>query len=1151
MSENDAADESLDALFRSAEPDGAAGFERRVGLGNVLAAVLGTPRAEARVGRFVIERKVGRGGMGVVYAARDPESGAPVAVKLLERDDPAARLRFEREAELLKTLVHPRIVRYLDHGTTDDGIDYLVMEWLEGQDLGCLLEAGPLGVRDVVQLGIEAARGLAVANAAGVVHRDVKPKNLFLVQSRLPDLRVIDFGVARPEAPGTRLTASGAVLGTPGYMAPEQLRGNADARTDVYGLGATLFECLTGRPPFRGDNPGAVLVAVMAEPVPSLAALRPEIPASLEGLITRMLAKDPRERPMNMQAVITELSDVLSSPASRRARAVVSSKERPRAEVSEEVGPGSESGTDRPAIFGRARELGLLLGLAAESAEDEVARAALISGDDGLGRTHLARAFANSRELSRSSVVFARSNPEQAGVPFALLGRIVDASSRDLVRLHAPVARRLERVQKLLSELKSPSGRAAWMGGDLLRLADQLRLAWLELMSEHVGATPCVIVVDDAHFSDLSSWRFLGRALSELEDRPLCLVATSKPGRPAEALSHGLPPEASVTVPLGPLRPRAARRLAQSARSDLAGQALDLLVQRASGNPSHLMELLRRGDGPIARPGGSAAELAWNRLSAFDPDSRRVLRAAAIVGSVFWTDLVAELLGAAPSSPMLTDRIEMLIRSGELARDEISDLRGHAQLRFQHELLRLAALQLCSDDELRHGHRVTAHWLASRSQASSASIAGHLVLADAKPEAATHFLCAARAALAGDDPDLADKYVEDGLSCHPDPELAALFSLVTAENAYFRGELSRARQVAEAAVESLPAGSAAMLRGASLAVTAAGQLGENGQVRSVLERVLATPTEPEARDEKIVCLCRGVTQLSALDPALTRPFVAAIDALVEQASPGPEARAWIERVRVWQGAGRDLDRAIDGTVRAHQAHVEAGDPRSAVQMQIHLGSHYTSTGAFERARAVIDDALRDARRLGADDLESWAAYAEGKLSTEVSSLAETRDVLTRVIEASAASPRIRGGARVYLGVAALRAGENALALRSARAALEEGPAPVVELGARAVLARGLRAARAAGWERELELLQRRYEEVGTLIELETLVLVALAEGALAAGDRHAARGWVQRAKAKLTADAETLADPSRRSQLWTRPHLNARVLELMAGIEAG
>ncbi|GMV14532.1 MAG: hypothetical protein AMXMBFR56_27560 [Polyangiaceae bacterium] len=301
-------DERIDAMLRRAEPERATGLERRIGLDGVLHTVLGTPREEVLVGRFVLERGIGRGGMGVVYAGRDRESGARVAVKLLARSESTTRRRFEREADLLKTLEHERIVRYLGHGISADGIDYLVMEWLEGHDLGCHLRDGPLSVLDAVRVGVEAARALAVAHAAGVVHRDVKPKNLFLVDRRLENLKVIDFGLARGETSGTPLSAVGAVLGTPGYIAPEQLHGHADARTDVYGLGATLFECLTGGPPFRGSNPGAVLLAVKREPVPSLAARRPEIPAQLEALVVRMLGKDPAERPGDMNQVIAELS---------------------------------------------------------------------------------------------------------------------------------------------------------------------------------------------------------------------------------------------------------------------------------------------------------------------------------------------------------------------------------------------------------------------------------------------------------------------------------------------------------------------------------------------------------------------------------------------------------------------------------------------------------------------------------------------------------------------------------------------------------------------------------------------------------------------------------------------------------------------------
>jgi len=282
------------------------GLQRRVCLSNLLAAVLGEERDAVRVGRFDLKRRVGEGGMGVVYRAVG-DDGTEVALKLLRAGAEADRRRFEREAAALRSIRHPRVVRYLDHGTTDDGTDYLAMEWLDGADIARALEGGPVAVDAVVAAMLGAAEGLAAAHAVGVVHRDVKPNNLFLVEGRWEDPRVIDFGFAHLDDATTRLTASGAVLGTPAYMAPEQLRGASSIATDIYGLGATMFRLATGRPPYVGRNPAVMLLEMERSEPPLARSLRADLPARLEHLLVAMMARDPAARPTDMASVTREL----------------------------------------------------------------------------------------------------------------------------------------------------------------------------------------------------------------------------------------------------------------------------------------------------------------------------------------------------------------------------------------------------------------------------------------------------------------------------------------------------------------------------------------------------------------------------------------------------------------------------------------------------------------------------------------------------------------------------------------------------------------------------------------------------------------------------------------------------------------------------
>ncbi len=262
--------------------------------------------------RFAIEHLAGAGGMGKVYRALDTLSGQPVAVKVLRALGSIEKERFAREAEVLQSLAHPAIVRFVAHGSTPDGEPFLAIEWLEGEDLGARLRRSGLTVAEALALGARVAEGLGAAHRHGVVHRDVKPGNLWLVDGRPGDVKILDFGIARRRSGvDETITQAGAMIGTPGYMAPEQARGEGtiDERADVFSLGCVLFKCLTGRLPFQAEDLTAVLLKLVLEEPPRLADLRPEVPPALDRLIARMLSKASVDRPTDAE-VARELAAV-------------------------------------------------------------------------------------------------------------------------------------------------------------------------------------------------------------------------------------------------------------------------------------------------------------------------------------------------------------------------------------------------------------------------------------------------------------------------------------------------------------------------------------------------------------------------------------------------------------------------------------------------------------------------------------------------------------------------------------------------------------------------------------------------------------------------------------------------------------------------
>ncbi len=316
--------------------------------------------------RFARGELVGKGGAGCVYRAVDLASDQVVALKILAAEDPRSRERFEQEARALAGLTHPHVVRYVDHGMTEEGELYLAMEWLEGESLSRRLARGPLATEESVDLGRRVAEALGAAHARRLVHRDIKPSNLFLVDGRAGDVRVLDFGIVYLAGTSQILTHTGGMIGTPGYMAPEQARserGLVDARADVFSLGAVLFECLTGRRAFEGIHLLAVIAQLLLAEVPRVREISPWVPAALDDLIARMLAKDPAARPADGAEVARELAAIEqagldSAPPSAAPRSITGVERRLLAVIALRRDPAGDVARERASVREVAAEHG-------------------------------------------------------------------------------------------------------------------------------------------------------------------------------------------------------------------------------------------------------------------------------------------------------------------------------------------------------------------------------------------------------------------------------------------------------------------------------------------------------------------------------------------------------------------------------------------------------------------------------------------------------------------------------------------------------------------------------------------------------------------------------------------------------------------------
>jgi serine/threonine-protein kinase len=282
-----------------------------------------------RLGKYLLESVLGRGGMGTVYRAKHVELGGWFAIKLLDRDASPSKSqvqRFFQEARAAAQIGHAHIVKVFDFAEDELGA-YIVMELLEGATLAqTLLDDGPLEIARVVAIALQLCDGLGAAHKLGIIHRDIKPANVFLTRVMDQEVaKLMDFGVAKMPDPGElAMTQPGMRLGTPLYMSPEQWEAAPiDARADLYSLGAVLYEMTTGMPPFPGTSFGALIKAHAVSAPRSPRVMRPDLPPSLESIILRCLAKDPAERFAGAEEVARALAAVTSAapPAPRRRRA--------------------------------------------------------------------------------------------------------------------------------------------------------------------------------------------------------------------------------------------------------------------------------------------------------------------------------------------------------------------------------------------------------------------------------------------------------------------------------------------------------------------------------------------------------------------------------------------------------------------------------------------------------------------------------------------------------------------------------------------------------------------------------------------------------------------------------------------------------------
>ncbi|HVH46800.1 MAG TPA: serine/threonine-protein kinase, partial [Labilithrix sp.] len=321
-------------------------------------------------GRYEIERCLGGGGMASVFRAKHVGLDQPVAIKVVSpliREVPGIVSRFMREARAATRLKGEHIVRVFDVGTTDDGAPYMVMELLEGKDLGELLDEGlQPTVEEAVDYILQACEALAEVHGLGIVHRDLKPANLFVTRGPdgLASIKLIDFGISRVDSPlspkdAVDLTNPDVVMGSPRYMPPEQMESAsaADSRSDIWGLGAILYEMLVGNAPFDGESLFDIYAAAVRSPPPAPSSIRSEATEELDEVVLRCLRVDPAERYADVAELAAALAPLGEENARVRAESIarVLEASRARGQGTDDVGVGTPIGTSKSSSTSRIR----------------------------------------------------------------------------------------------------------------------------------------------------------------------------------------------------------------------------------------------------------------------------------------------------------------------------------------------------------------------------------------------------------------------------------------------------------------------------------------------------------------------------------------------------------------------------------------------------------------------------------------------------------------------------------------------------------------------------------------------------------------------------------------------------------------------------
>jgi serine phosphatase RsbU (regulator of sigma subunit)/tetratricopeptide (TPR) repeat protein len=682
-----------------------------------------------RVGDYLLGPELGEGAMSVVYRATrgDHAYALKIAAERSSVSLVDLHLQFRREAAAIARLDHPSLIHVVEVGDSA-GRPYLVMELAEGEGLDRRLARGPLSEPETVAMARSLAAALAEVHRFRLVHRDVKPANIVLGPTGA--VKLIDFGLV------TGATDGDAIVGTLAYAAPEQLgvlERTVGPPADLYALGATLFECLTGSPPIQGDTQSDLLHHLAVTPAPALTSRCPQASPALSAILAKLLSKDPDDRYQSAGGLLSDLESLPALDEAARAGRPFTLGARDRL----------ASGGQEVPLCGRDDELARLRRAFERAAGGEISFA-LLEGEGGSGRGRIVQEVTTAA-LERGALVLSGQCQDREAAPFGPLREAVNGLASRVLRLPEPARQAaIDRVRRaagafapLLARLSVGLGRLLGDLGTLRALEpDAEEQRFFEAIagffrSLALPSSPLVLVVEDVQWLDEGSQRVLDRLAADRASAPLLLLATARsdavPGASAGRLSAiGRYPDCE-RVTLGPLGPAAVSALvvALLGGKPVDGQLIDKLCAATHGNPFAVGEYLRLLlDGGLIRPQGerwacdlaalealalpeNVTDLMLARLAGLGGRTRDVLGVAAVLGARFPLDVLARVTGEDPARA-----VAEALRAGLLDR---TDAGAYA---FVHDRVRAAAAAHLADAARRDAHQAIAEMLEAVAEPS-------------------------------------------------------------------------------------------------------------------------------------------------------------------------------------------------------------------------------------------------------------------------------------------------------------------------------------------------------------------------------------------------------------------------------------------------